>query len=94
MDPSASNSVPGKSRAEPNWDLAWVLRELGSAADRSSDPAGPYGWDGMGCESSVLTMQIVKPSRLMGPGVWESSDIFLVIASFLLCVVFVSKTLK
>lgn len=92
MGLSASDSVPGKSRAEPNWDPAWVLRELGSGADQSSDPAGPYGWDGM--RKLCLNNANGEAIKIDGAGVWESSDIFLVIASFLLCVVFVSKTLK
>lgn len=50
--------------------------------------------DGMGCESSVFNDANGEAIKIDGAGVWESSDIFLVIASFLLCVVFVSKTLK
>lgn len=28
--------LPGKSGAEPNWQLAWVLGELGIAAEQSA----------------------------------------------------------
>lgn len=70
-----------------------MLRELGIRADQSSDPAEPYGWDGMGCEN-CLNDANGEAIKIDGAGVWESSDIFLVIASFLLYVVSVSKTLK
>lgn len=44
---SVSIPVPGKSRADPNWNLGRVWRELGTSTEQSSDPAGPYGWDGV-----------------------------------------------
>lgn len=40
--------VAEKSRAEPNWDLMLVLRELvGQRCRAELRSAGPYRWDGM-----------------------------------------------
>lgn len=55
-------------------------------AERAA-PAGPAGWDG---KARTEQMEL---SRLMGPGCGRVQT-FLVITSFLLCVVFVFKALK
>lgn len=77
--------VAGKSRAEPNWDLMLVLRELvGQRCRAELRSAGPYGWDGMEWDGSVLMIRMMKPSRLMG---WSVGEFRLISSNCILPVV-------